>query len=203
MIRNRVMAAVALAAVGGLGLALPAAANDKGMTWAKAGHDARLGIDAVACAAGDGCDAYAGDTACTAALPVLCLKQDGSTRPNYMVHPAGGVMPDAFYRGWASGHIATTAPVVGNLLTSAAQADGLCEAAFGAGWRMAEHHDGRWIQGMGTDRYYGNVGLWHSDSPWSSSQSDGGGWAFWAYGNVRDDTRFWVRIIGQPANCWN
>lgn len=183
-------------------LSWPAMAGDKGMTWAKAGHDARLGIDAVACASGDDCDAYAGDTACTVALPVLCLKQDGSPRPNYMVHPAGGVMPDAFYRGWAAGHIATTAPVVGKLLTSAAQADALCEANFGAGWRMAEHHDGRWMQGMGADRHYGN-GLWHTDSPWSGSRAQGGGWAFWAYGNVRDDTRFWVRIIDQRANCWD
>jgi hypothetical protein len=32
---------------------------------------------------------------------------------------------------------------------------------------------------------------------------DGWGWGFAAFGNVRDDTRFWVRINDQKANCWD
>ncbi|MCP3062901.1 flagellar hook-length control protein [Myxococcus sp. K38C18041901] len=32
---------------------------------------------------------------------------------------------------------------------------------------------------------------------------DGAGWGFNAYGAVRSDTRFWVYINDQQANCWN
>jgi hypothetical protein len=32
---------------------------------------------------------------------------------------------------------------------------------------------------------------------------DSWGWGFSAYGNVRSDTRFWVYINDQQANCWN
>lgn len=32
---------------------------------------------------------------------------------------------------------------------------------------------------------------------------DGWGWGLRAFGNVREDTRFWVRINDQKANCWN
>ena len=58
------------------------------------------------------------------------------------------------------------------LLTSLAAANQMCTTFFGAGWRMAEFHDG-----------------------W--------GWGMSAFGNVRSDTRFWVHINDQPANCWN
>lgn len=179
-------------------------AEKMGMTWAKAGHHNGLAIDGVGCLAGDrSCNAYVGDTACSAALPVLCLKRDGSPRPNYAIHDTGGAMHDEFYRGWASGHLATTLPIVGTTLTSAAGADAVCAEAFGAGWRMAEFHDGRYMPGMKHDQHYGSARYWGSESPWSIGDSLAGGWAFWAYGNVRDDTRFWVRIDDQPANCWN
>jgi hypothetical protein len=79
----------------------------------------------------------------------------------------------AFYDGWAKGHIATTMPIQGTALVTATTGDAFCNATFGNGWKMAEFHNGD------------------------------GGWAFRAYGNVRDDQRFWVRISDQPANCWN
>lgn len=79
-----------------------------------------------------------------------------------------------FYDGWAGGHIATTPPIQGILLASPAVGDLYCQISFGEGWRMAEHHDNRI-----------------------------GGWGFRAYGNIRNDQRFWVKINGQPANCWN
>jgi hypothetical protein len=200
--RRPAMVLIALAA--GL-LATPTWAAEKmGMTWAKAGHHDKLAIDAITCHGTDrSCDPHIGDTACSTALPVLCLKKDHSPRPNYFILPSGGDLPDAFYRGWAGGHIATTTPVAGSSLGSAAQADAFCQTAFGAGWRMAEFHDGRYISGMRHDRHYGNQRHWHSDSPWNEEATQAGGWAFWAYGNVRDDTRFWVRINDQKANCWN
>ncbi|MEK8034861.1 hypothetical protein AACH06_28925 [Ideonella sp. DXS29W] len=174
------------------------------MTWVKGRHLPSLGIDAVGChGPGGSCDPYEGDTSCKASLPVLCLKVDGSPRPNYQVDHTGGGEVDAFYRGWARGHIATTTPVLGTSLGSAAKADALCAASFGPGWRMAEFHDGRYVPGMSTDKFYGNDQHWHSASPWTSGEPTRGGWAFWAYGNVRDDTRLWVRINDQRANCWD
>jgi YVTN family beta-propeller protein len=100
-------------------------------------------------------------------LPVLCVKPQGSARPAYTPDPS------LFYDGWVGGSLAITAPVLGTTLTSQAVADALCATAFGAGWRMAEFHDG------------------------------GGGWGFRGYGSMADaGRRFWVRISDQPANCW-
>jgi hypothetical protein len=138
------------------------ASGGNGMTWAKHGHNATYGVDHLGCA---NCNAYAGETSCKTALPVLCLRQDGSATPS-------GLATD-FYNGWVRGHIATTMPVQGASLTSLDVANQLCAATFGLGWRMAAFHDG------------------------------GGGWNWYAYGNVRNDMRFWVAITDQPANCWN
>lgn len=65
------------------------------------------------------CNPYVGDTACDTALPVLCYAP-------------------------AQRALRTTAPVTGDALTDRAAADARCGAAFGRGWRMAEHHDGDW-----------------------------------------------------------
>lgn len=162
--RNRAtMLAAAMAAC--VFCASPAqAAGGNGMTWAKVLHDSNFGIDKVGCS---NCNAYAGDTSCSVSLPILCIRNDNSPRPAYIANPS------EFYDGWARGHITTTPPVQGITLTSLAVANQICAANFGAGWRMAEFHDG------------------------------GGGWAFRAYGNVRNDLRYWVYINDQPANCWN
>lgn len=72
------------------------------------------------------CNPYAGDTACDATLPLLCYAP-------------------------AERALRTTAPVEGRALTDRAAADARCNTAFGAGWRMAEHHDGDWgIAASGT-----------------------------------------------------
>lgn len=134
----------------------------KAMTWAKLGHNASTGTDSLGC---NNCNAYTGDTPCTAFLPVLCIKQDNSPKPS-------GLTID-FYNGWTGGHIATTHPIQGSSLTSLQAAHQRCVDNFGAGWRMAEFHDGK------------------------------GGWGWHAYGNIRQDTRFWVHINDQPSNCWN
>jgi hypothetical protein len=136
------------------------ALDGHGTTWGKLSHS--NGVDHVGCL---GCYPYTGETSCKTVLPILCLKQDGSAVPP-------GVTPD-FYNGWAAGNIATTFPVAGSSLTSQSVADQVCAASFGAGWRMAEHHDGN------------------------------GGWNWYAYGNVRSDLRYWVHINDQPGNCWN
>ncbi|MCK8497718.1 flagellar hook-length control protein [Myxococcus faecalis] len=131
-----------------------------GMSWQKLSHS--QGVDHIGCS---NCNAYSGEMACTQALPVLCIQQDGSAVPP-------GVVPD-FYNGWARGNVATTLPIRGTSLTSLATANQLCSDSFGAGWRMAEFHDGS------------------------------GGWSWYAYGNVRSDTRLWVYINDTAGNCWN
>jgi hypothetical protein len=88
--------------------------------------------------------------------------------------PNPGVLAD-FYHGWREGHITTTMPVSGIALTSQVVADQICAATFGTRWAMAEFHH-----------------------PTSS-----GGWSWYAFGDVRSDTRFWTRIQGQPGNCWD
>ena len=82
-------------------------------------------------------------------------------------------VPTDFYRGWTGGRIGLTPPVRGMALSSLEEANRLCVQAFGPGYRMAEHHDG------------------------------GGGWNWYAYGNISPASHFWVHIKNQPANCWN
>lgn len=43
----------------------------------------------------------------------------------------------------------------------------------------------------------------HGDGWRMAEFHDGWGWGFRAFGNVRRDTRFWVRIKNQKANCWD
>lgn len=106
-----------------------------GMTWARLAQDAALGVDLVGC--GGVCDAYVGDTACDAARPVLCVRDDGAPNP--------GVSTD-FYHGWIGGPIALTAAAVGSSFDSRASADAFCAAEIGIGFRMAEFHhpEGGW-----------------------------------------------------------
>lgn len=153
------LAIVLLAAV-----CLPAAVlaqTRNGLTWAKASHASAFSTDAVGCA---GCNPYTGDTSCATALPLLCLNPDGAPNPGVAV---------SFTNGWARGFIHLTQPVAGTALGSLANANALCAARFGPGYRMAEFHDGA------------------------------GGWGWQAYGNVDPARRFWVHINDQPANCWN
>ncbi len=140
----------------------------KGMTWGLDTHTPNLGTDRVACRAGGAdCDPYRGDTSCNEALPILCLRTDGSPNP--------GVPAGSKWLGWAAGHLATTLPVQGSSLGSYPAANAICRDHFGEGWKMAQFHDG------------------------TSKR----GWKFEAFGHVRADTRFWVYIRDQKANCWN
>jgi hypothetical protein len=198
------------AVLGAIGICLGAvtvsatAANGLGLTWGKYSHDASLGVDRVGIY-GTG-NPYGGDTSCSIKLPVLCVNVDGSPRPNYAIPPAGGSGPAEFYSGWLEGHIATTKPIKGSILTSASgpettSGDQQCIASFGTGWRMAEWHDGQYILGMDATHFYGNTS--NSSSPWASGVPAHGGHTFFAFGNVRSDKRYWVTINDQPGNCWN
>ncbi len=138
-----------------------------GMTWSLSNHDAILGVDTVGCT---GCQPYVGDENCTSVIPVLCFEPLSLGDPG--MGAAGYTMN--YYYGWSGGNVAASTPVEGCLLTNLAAADAICANEFGAGWRMAEFHDG------------------------------GGGWNFYAFGNLNNSpTRMWTYINDQPANCWN
>jgi len=168
--------AVLLALTLGLGApALPAHAGanglKSGMTWTVTGQQdgyVHIGADAQT-------NPYSGDTEIDHFLPALCLQVDGRAAP-------GGIAYD-FYTGWAQGSVRATAAVRGDALSSRDAADALCARTFGAGWRLAEFHDGR----------YGD------------DFAEAGGWSFWASagGNLLPGSRFWVAINDQPANPWD
>lgn len=169
----------------------PPGPTRSGMTWGVfTDRTLPAGYQIVGCGGrpliSGGCNPYQGDTACSTRLPVLCLNVTGTPRPpGLTVLPVtGGALPPEYYQGWAEGNDAITAPVAGTSLTSRAAADALCAATFGAGWRMAEFHDG------------------HVDAV---GQSGGppGGWNFFASGNVASTSRFWTAINDQRANCWD
>lgn len=122
---------------------------------------------------------------CNSGAPDGCNAYEGETscklsRPvlcikvDHSLRPPYKPSGSGYYDGWAGGHIATTMPIQGIALSTPKAGDRFCQATFGDGWRMAEFHDNR-----------------------------GGGWGFRAYGNVRNDQRFWVKNKDQPANCWN
>ena len=78
-----------------------------------------------------------------------------------------------FYHGWAAGTVGLTPPVTGCLTHSVEEADALCVKNLGPGYRMGEHHDG------------------------------GGGWNWWAYGNLPTGSEFWAFINDQTdGNCF-
>jgi hypothetical protein len=138
------------------------AAGRNGMTWGKISHTTANGVDHVGC---QGCNPYTGDTVCSSALPLLCIRTDGAPVP-------AGVAVD-FNNGWIGGNIGLTAPVRGDQLLSPANADAICQGAFGPGYQMAEFHH------------------------------PSGGWSWSSRGNVDPATRFWVSINDNQGNCWN
>ena len=113
------------------------------------------------------CNPYEGDTSCRIILPIACYRSTGAVAPPNLEQD--------FYKGWTHGQLAATQPVLGALLKSEPDASARCEAEFGAGWRMAEFHDG------------------------------GGGWGLQGErrSGLHAGTRYWVHINDQRGNCWN
>lgn len=151
------------AQLGSSALAAPQApcCQRKGMSWrwgSRINDVDSVGSDSTT-------NAYTGDTTCDVSLPILCVRRVGAAQPSYIT--------TSFYNGWTGGYIALTRAHVGYDMGSAAGAGAICAAELGAGWEMAEFHDGN------------------------------GGWNFQAYGAATHPERFWVMINDQPANCWN
>lgn len=112
------------------------ASSAKGLTWRLVKTNAPSGTVRVGCG-NDECDADNGDTPCTEALPILCIKKSGAGFP--LPVPATVDNTDQ-YNKWSGGVIATTAPT--QPPATLVQADALCAEQFGVDWRVAEHHDG-------------------------------------------------------------
>ena len=141
----------------------------KGTTWIHTASNPVTGTITVGC---NGCNPYSGDTVCTQQLPLLCIYKPAPSFPL----PAGVNNAD-LYDQWSGGVVATTQAVAGNSFPTAAAANLYCQGQFGAGWRVAEFHDG-W--GWNFQAYGGTV-----SAPAVPS------------------TRFWVHVNDQPAgNCW-
>lgn len=132
-----------------------------GMTWRWVSRTAdvdTVGSDGIT-------NPYTGDTSCETELPILCIRKVGAGQPYYIT--------SSFYSGWTGGYISMTRAHSGFQLWSPEAADSICANELGAGWEMAEFHDGN------------------------------GGWNFQAFGAATHIQRFWVMINDQPANCWN
>ncbi len=143
-----------------------ALALHKGLTWKLLATNSTTGTIDVGCA--NGCDAYKGDTSCRTELPLLCIKKAG---PGFPLPVPASVNNTDKYHKWSGGVVGTTKATVPPATLAAA--DALCVKEFGAGWRVAEFHDG-----------WG----WHFQ-------------AFGGVGNPAQS--FWVHINDQPgAICW-
>ncbi|MEV6976865.1 hypothetical protein [Kitasatospora sp. NPDC093806] len=147
-------------------------ATHYGMTWEVLNYGPDNTVQ-VGGPGGSASNAYYGDTAPWASLPVLCLNVDG--------RPAPAGISLGFYNGWALGSVALSRPVKGSELTSRDAADGVCRSTFGRNWREAEFHDGHF----------------------GANYAETGGWTFWASGNLPKGVRFWTAINDQRANPWS
>ncbi|WP_345539091.1 S8 family peptidase [Phytohabitans rumicis] len=164
-------------------------ATHAGMTWQvleqRADNVIRVGT-------GGQTDPYHGDTPASASLPLLCLlpSNAGSLAELFARKPAD--ITTSQYAGWTDAWVQLTAPVSGSALTGPTEANRLCAASFGAGWRMAEFHDGWYMVSGGLPR-----------PPGFPLRVFPSGWSFWAYGTLPTTNRFWVSINDQPANSWD
>ncbi len=118
-----------------------------GMTWSLIAPNPTTGTVLVGC--GNSCDAYEGDTACTTALPLLCILKAG---PGFPLPLPASVNNSDIYDQWAGGVVGTTHATLPP--ATLAGANELCAAEFGANWRVAEFHDG-WGWNL---QAYGGVG---------------------------------------------
>jgi hypothetical protein len=133
----------------------------RGMTWQFYGVQQPTGVAEVGCGS---CNAYVGNTSCSVALPLLCIRKSGAGFP--LAKPPSVTSP------WSGGVIGTTTDVVPPLTLVAANQ--ICATQFGnSAWRVAEFHDaGGWKL-----KAYGAVG--------DSSKR------FWVHINDQPNARCW------------
>ena len=88
-----------------------------------------------------------------------------------------------------------TEPVLGSTFKSKQDMINICQNKFGDLFTAANHHMARYIPGMSSTLYFYNT--------WPNSGTLGGGWGARGYGNITANTRFWIYIDDQKANCWD
>ena len=166
---------------------------NKGMTW---GQLPVPGFPTLIKASCDGeplisgqysCDPVNGDTTCTTELPILCISpRHNLLRPNYDVESG-----KEHINGWGRGYLALTRPVKGSTLTLDI-ANGHC-SKLGAGFRMADYNDGKYVKGMNAEKFWG---------PEWPKEVDDGKYAIIGNGSLCDEKRFWVKSPYDNGNCW-
>ena len=147
-------------------LVCPAQAQQAGLTLQTSEpHGGELNVFVAACAseAGATCNPFLGDTLCSATRPALCIIDLNA--------PVPATLEDDM--NWTGGLLALGPKMRGDSVATITQADAVCEATFGEGWRLARFRDG------GGDKLVGFGGM-----P-ATPQS------------------VWVDIKDQPrATCW-
>jgi hypothetical protein len=121
-----------------------------------------------------GCDAERGDTACSRALPVLCIKEPErrARTPAVVDANSGRLTPPPAGEGPQLG---ASPALRGDSLASPQSGTQACVRALGSGWRMVSYQDSvAWTTAP------------HRHD--SLAQTSG---------------RFWVAVGDAPGNCWN
>lgn len=134
-----------------------------------------------------------GDTYCFRARPIACINKVGIPRPSYTFTGS------ADSNGWTEAIVQVTPPVAGCAFKYKKDADYYCEKLFGCGYKVADFHDGRYINGMN--------GVNYSNFSWNPSITMKGFYGFWAFfinmPNVSQ--RYWVThndLWGANPHCW-
>jgi len=87
------------------------------------------------------CNPIYGDTVCTESLPLACFKDTGEPAPE-LDQNASKSLKGKLSDFWGGGDIEFTGPVRGDEFQTLQDANQLCEAEFGFGWRVLDYHDG-------------------------------------------------------------
>jgi hypothetical protein len=121
-----------------------------------------------------GCDAERGDTACSRALPVLCIKapERRARTPVVVDANSGRIRPPPASEGLLLG---ASPALRGDSLASQQSGTQACERALGSGWRMVSYQD---------------------STSWTTAPH--------RHDSLAQATgRFWVAVGDAPGNCWN
>lgn len=107
--------------------------EEKGLTFMAFEHPANPQYLSMSCAGEDNvmvCNPHAGDTLCSAALPLACMKPGREP-------VASGFPQRNAEKEWTGGRVAFTQPIEGQSIATSADAHAMCESEFGEGFRAA------------------------------------------------------------------
>jgi hypothetical protein len=87
-------------------------------------------------------DPFVGDTDCSTALPLLCLRDQQRPAPAAFSQAGRLGSHEDLARQWTGGDLRLSSMVRGDTLATVQDADRRCRREFGAGWRVADFHAG-------------------------------------------------------------